>query len=202
MIRIEVPVTVLSERAALMISWAINASTYAVVLGLYILLRTGDLLVTDVVASLMFLGLLPVLTIILDSMRGKTDIFVSRREQRPFYFVFAIASYAAGYAYFRYVSPNYIMSGFLLAYIIVTLAMTLVSLKWKASVHACGISGPTTYLALRMGPAHSLLYVVLIPVYVARLRLNAHTPKELALGTAIGIVFTMVTVLLTHYLPL
>ncbi len=192
----------LSEKAALAISWAINATTYAVALGIYILVSTGDLLIADVISSVMFLGLLPVLAIILDSRRGKTDVFVSRREQRPFYFILAIVSYLAGYVYFRFVSPNPMMSGFHLAYVIVTSAMTLATLKWKASVHACGISGPTTYLVLKMGYVHAVLYAILIPVYAARLKLRAHTPKELAMGTAIGIVFTAMTVLFFNFFPL
>ena len=85
------------------------------------------------------------------------------------------------------------MAFFILTYFTVTISMTLVSLRWKASVHACGISGPTTFMFAALGIAYSVLYLLLMPVYLSRSALKAHTQLELALGTAVGVMITLLT---------
>jgi len=194
----------LGVRVAEVLSHATSTPIYAVLLGTYVLYVDGSLSPSGIAAVAAFLGILPIAAIVIDTVRGRTDIFVSSRRLRPKYFTYAIASYIAGSTYFKYLG-SLLEAGFILTYVVVTAAMLAASLRLKPSVHACGVAGPTTYLVLALGPHHALLYLLLIPTAYARLALKAHKPYEVALGVAIGVVFTAITYvgleLLDFYTP-
>jgi len=145
--------------------------------------------------AFIFLAFLPLAPIFIDYFRGKTDIFVSEKVDRPKYFFLASLTYLIGYLYYRFLEDNSVMAFFLFTYLTVTLAMALVSLRWKASVHACGVSGPTTFMVVVFGGIYLVLYLLLIPVYFSRAALKAHTRLELALGSLVGIAITLLTYL-------
>jgi len=192
---------VLSRGAALLISYGLNANTYAVALGTYMLYRVNDLSINTFLAVFAFLAVLPLAPIFIDYFRGKTDIFVSEKVDRPKYFTLASITYLLGYIYYRFVDINSLMAFFLLTYFTVTASMTLVSFRWKASVHACGVSGPTTFMVVALGIAYLVLYLLLIPVYLSRSVLRAHTKLELVLGMAIGFIVTLLTYLVVTIYP-
>ncbi|MCD6324430.1 MAG: hypothetical protein J7L55_04920 [Desulfurococcales archaeon] len=188
-------------RAALWISYALNANTYAVMLATLILWVEGDLTLTSFLTELAFFGLLPLLPILINAVRGKVDVFVSERGDRPIYFILAVAAYAGGYLTYRFLLLDRHLSYFILTYAVVTGAMAVFTLKWKASVHACGISGPTTYMVINFGMPYAALYLLLVPIYFARHSLKAHSPFELALGTIVGVMFTLLTALFVAVAP-
>lgn len=82
-------------------------------------------------------------------------------------------------------------------------AVAIISLYWKISAHAVGISGILGALigiAVRYGNAE-LFYPILIVVLVmgllisARLHLNAHTPLQVIAGSILGFVVSLIVVL-------
>ncbi|GAB3333928.1 hypothetical protein GCM10027299_41830 [Larkinella ripae] len=89
----------------------------------------------------------------------------------------------------------------------ITVSVTLVgliSLFWKISAHSVGISGMVGALvavAIKSGEV-SLLYPLLALIVLAgllasaRLRLNAHTPAQIAAGMGLGLLVSITTVLL------
>lgn len=189
------------RRLALWISYTLNANTYAIAVAAYILWLEGNFNAPSLAIEVFLLGVLPVTPILIDVLRGRVDIFVSDRVDRPVYFTYALLVYIAGYIYYRFIAFDGWMAYFILTYVIVTAVMTLATLKYKVSVHACGIAGPTTFLAINYGVAHALLYLLLVPIYYARSRLGAHTLNELLLGSVIGVCLTLTTVLLVLQYP-
>ncbi len=182
-------------------SYGLNANTYALALGAYLLYVSNELSVNSFLIAFTFLVVLPLAPIFTDYFRGKTDIFVSEKVDRPKYFLLASLAYLLGYIYYRFFFGDGLMAFFIFTYLTVTLSMALVSLRWKASVHACGVSGPTTFMVFALGVTYSVLYLLLIPVYMSRLALKAHTRLELALGTIVGFVITLLTYCLVLSFP-
>ena len=60
--------------------------------------------------------------------------------------------------------------------------------KYKASGHACGVSGPAAMLSMYMGPVYALSFAVLVPVYISSLKLERHTLSQLIAGTIIPVI--------------
>ena len=60
--------------------------------------------------------------------------------------------------------------------------------KFKASGHACGVSGPAAMLSMYMGPVYALSFAVLVPVYISSLKLERHTLSQLIAGTIIPVI--------------
>ena len=136
-------------------------------------------------------SLLPVITVLIDTMRGRTDLYVSRVGERPKYFVAAVIAYL-GSSIIMYILNYRYLAGLSLAYAVNTTAYLIISLTgFKASVHVGGVIGPITYLILTLNPLYSILYVLTPIVAWARLKLKAHTPSQLLIGAIVS-VFTAV----------
>jgi membrane-associated phospholipid phosphatase len=71
-----------------------------------------------------------------------------------------------------------------------TLVMMLITRRWKISVHASGIAGPTTVLTESLGLWASVFFALLLPVGWARIRLKAHTPTQVLFGALVTIAAT------------
>lgn len=135
---------------------------------------------------------LPLAPILVDSARGRVDVFVSERGKRVRYYLISILSYFIGISYSLWRGYR-IYAVFNAAYMLSAAALALVTVlaRWKISVHAAGVAGPTTALALITGAEAALLYLLLIPVAWARLELKAHTPAQLAAGAFVALVSTV-----------
>ncbi|MEM1848592.1 MAG: ZIP family metal transporter [Thermofilaceae archaeon] len=141
---------------------------------------------------------LPLAPIVVGAARGEVDIFVTEREKRWKYYLFSIISYIIGIVYsllrgyriYAVITASYMLSA-------IVLAIVTVLAKWKISVHAAGIAGPTTALAMVVGEEAVPLYLLLVPVSWARLELNAHTPSQLAAGALVALLSTLLVFSLT-----
>ena len=148
---------------------------------------------TAILVGFIFLTFLPLLPIILGSLRGHVDLFVSEREKRPLYFAFAILSYTLGAVTCHLIGSRLFLI-INVSYLITTISMTIATLKLKVSVHLAGVTGPATYITYFLGPKNLPLYLVAIPVAWARIKLGAHTPREALLGATISIITTITTI--------
>ncbi len=145
------------------------------------------------------LSLAPLLPILVDRWRGKTDIFISERRKRTKYFAATAAIYAAaaGLYYLRGQTLLYLLFA---TYLVETLLHMAVNTRWKISIHSAGIAGPTTFLVLTLGACFAALYLLLLPVYAARKKLRAHTDAQLLAGALLAALSTVVVVkILTSY---
>ncbi len=136
--------------------------------------------------GIVFIVVLPISPVLVAYALGKVDIWVSSREARTPYFVWAILMYALGALIFFY-AESIVMYAISLTYVFVTLSVTLINLKWKISIHAAGISGPSTALAYVFGALAlpSLFFIIL--VIWARTKLKAHTLGQSIAGAIVAV---------------
>jgi len=74
----------------------------------------------------------------------------------------------------------------LLSYALATLGFVLLTPVSNLSLHAAGVTGSAVCLACVFGAWGLSAFLVLPPVFWARLALGRHTPLELALGALVG----------------
>lgn len=107
-----------------------------------------------------------------------------RPSQRRLAIVFSVVGYLIGLVFavlLRGSAPELLVC---LCYMTTGVLIALSSaLRFRASGHAAGISGPIAVLALCKSPWFALMAVILVPVYWSSLRLKRHTLRELLLGT-------------------
>ena len=77
------------------------------------------------------------------------------------------------------------LSGLMLAYLINTCAIFLITLVWKKSVHAAGVTGPLSFLVFKLGLLWGFLYLLVIPVGLIRIRLRQHTLLQVLAGAVL-----------------
>ncbi len=190
-----------AERASIwlakLISYIFSAPLFALYSVVLIALQGGDVFhplhaCTAILICFVYLTVLPLLPIIVGSIFGRVDLFVSEREKRARFFLLALLSYTLGILTSQLLGCR----GLLIihaSYFIVTLAMMLTTLRTKASVHVAGVMGPATYTVYLLGPSSIWLYLISIPVAWARIKLGAHTITEVALGGGIAVAATILT---------
>ena len=146
--------------------------------------------------ALLFATVIPVLFLYLFARSGMTSgLDVPDKRSRPIPFAMAISSYSAGSAILIVThSPVQIIS-FMLCYLVNTIFMALISLRWKISIHATGIAGPAVILLFAMGAAALPFILLAIPVAWARISLNAHTPVQVAAAFVVTPAITYVQLL-------
>jgi membrane-associated phospholipid phosphatase len=119
-----------------------------------------------------------------------SDFNVSERQQRTRPFVGAAVSYLAGSGVLLLLNAPTIIIALMLCYACNTLIMLLITLRWKISIHASGIAGPTTALVYSIGAWAAVFFILLIPVGWARVRLKAHTPWQVFAGALVTAIVT------------
>ena len=88
---------------------------------------------------------------------------------------------------------TYLCSGTLLA------LCTL--LHFKASGHACGVSGPIAMMIYVLGLPYAAMYALLGAVVWASLKIKRHTPVQLVLGSIIPVAAMLVSIRLVGVWP-
>jgi len=180
-----------SGRAASVITHVFNPALVAAFTFLALLYPFNSSSPMFVGISLTFGTVIPLAIVYLMSKRGMvSDFLVSNKDERTKPFAGAILSYATGsLALWLFQAPK-LATALMLCYAGNTIIMTLITRLWKISVHASGIAGPTTALIEGFGPWASILFLLLIPVGWARIRLKAHTPSQILAGALVTIVAT------------
>lgn len=140
---------------------------------------------------LTFGSLVPLGMIYQLSKRGLiSDIYVTEKKERAKPFAGAISSYLVGSLALLSLRAPPIVTGLMLCYAGNTLIMMLTTRRWKISVHASGIAGPTTSLIYGLGTWAAIFFVLLLPVGWARIKLKAHTPAQVLAGALLTVVAT------------
>lgn len=149
------------------------------------------------IMSILFLTVLPIsaygLKYIIPSVKAQ-----GRLGERKLAFIMGIMGYIIGTSVcFIFNAPrsvktiflSYLFSGSLLAFINSVV-------RFKASGHACGISGPYILLLYFLGAKTWYIIFVLLPVFGARVNMGRHTYKELISGTIVGMFATTLAILI------
>lgn len=139
--------------------------------------------------GVIFLSIVPTITILYFYRKGIVDIELSERKLRtPFYVVGILSQMIAAIVF--YAIQDKIMFVTSMAYAVVTILMMFINLKWKISAHASGVAGPVTALCAVYGVVALPLYLLLLPVFALRLKLKAHNVLQLIGGATLAIVVT------------
>jgi len=177
---------------ALIVSYLLSSPVYSFYCFLLLCNRIETPLYISLPLSILSLSILPILYIITEYRRGRTDIFVTDKGKRPKFFIPALISYAMGALAFTLLGDG-VLVAFHLCYLTVTAAIFLVSLKWKISIHTAGIAGPTTFLVYYLGPVYTILYLLIPLAAWSRYKLRAHTIPQLVMGALVALIVTHIT---------
>jgi membrane-associated phospholipid phosphatase len=158
------------------------------------LIESGSILST--ILSLVFATVVPIVGIVGLARIEGLDYDIPERTARARPFIVAILSYLTGFIALVMIKAPVLVSGLMLAYFINTSAMFLITFYWKISVHAAGVTGPFSFLVFRLGPAWGLIYLLMIPVGLIRLKLGEHTVLQVLAGAVLSAALTWVEIII------
>lgn len=140
--------------------------------------------------SSIFISVISIIPTILWSIKRKKSIFLENRKERIPLLLLTSIIFLTGAIIGKVFDMEifYIIS---MLYAVNTFALFIVNFKIKASIHISGITGPVTYLTLSIAPVFSLLYLFLFPVALARIKMKAHTTKEIIAGFLTSFLVTL-----------
>ena len=153
--------------------------------------------VTVILVCIVLMVVLPIMPIVLQASRGVVDLDVSSREMRTRFFAFALVCYVVAYLVY-WAGQCDVMRVLAAAYFFVTSGVTIATLKWKVSVHAAGVAGPSTAMMYMYGFLASPVVAVWLAVIWARTALKQHTLPQGVAGVLLGVLITA-TVYLVMY---
>lgn len=146
-----------------------------------------------------FCAVVPMAAIHLAVRRERlTDHHVTRREQRWWVFLVCTASVLCGVITMLVLGAPSLLVWILLTMIAGLLITGTVTLAGtKVSMHAFCLTALVVLAAILVSPWWLLTLAALLPaVWFARLKLNHHTPAEIALGTGLAVVVMLAAGLL------
>ena len=187
------------KRAADIISYLLspvnNAFYVIVIIALFLLDadKTSDFIIAFAVAFF-FLCIMPVISILIYTKKGVVDIWVSDQKARTPFYLIAILGYIIAVIIF-YVIDQHEFLVLTLAYLFVTMTISISNLKTKMSSHTAGFTIPFTTAFYLFGLISLPLFLLLPVIMWARLKLNAHSINQLFGGALIGCILTYATYL-------
>ncbi len=147
---------------------------------------------SSILICLVIMVILPIVPIVYEAWKGNVDLDVSARESRTKFFIFSMICDVLAFS--AYASLGcLIMSTLAAAYFSVTLGVTLVSLKWKISIHGAGVGGPGAALIYVYGPVALLVSTIWILVIWARITLKQHTLEQSVAGVILAVIISWTT---------
>ena len=142
-----------------------------------------------------FTCLLPALSMWLLSLSPKFDMKMEKSTDRILPLLLSSVFYYLGYLILERMPLFPVYNLFLIAFVLVQIALILVSLKWKISAHTAAIGGLVGGLIalsfrLQENPVIILSFLILVAgiVGTARLILLKHTRSEVYAGFTLGFV--------------
>jgi hypothetical protein len=124
------------------------------------------------------------------------SLYISRRSERIAPLLLTAVLYFVAYRVLHELHTPYTIQKFVLASTIAVFATSLISIRWKISIHGVGIGGFTGMLAALATVSPAVLHAMLVAVILsglagyARIRLNAHTPAQYYAGVLLGFAIT------------
>jgi len=147
--------------------------------------------------SILFFTIIPISAYIVARIVPKFKAG-GREKERKLAFVFGIFGYVLGnLSLLAMKKPTKAMIGLYLSYLISSLILAFINkvLKFKASGHACGITGPIVAINFIAG-LKMLFLALLIPLVMwSRLALKRHDIKQLIVGAATSFFVTLIVMI-------
>lgn len=148
--------------------------------------------------TLFFVTILP--TIYLFHLKKKKEIKsldIDERKKRIVPLLLGFLCFSVGFTVLYLFKAPGIVLGLMFCYVTNTLIVWFITLFWKVSVHAIGVTGPLMALYICFGQFILPLFLIAVLVGISRIILNKHTPMQVMIGTGIGLLLTPLQI---HYL--
>jgi hypothetical protein len=181
------------ESLAKAVTLLMNAPLLAVATFVYIYLTdaTGPS-PSVLLTAIFFSGVLPVSIIFIQRRSGiVTEMMVNERDERTKPFLGAISSYFLGLLVLASLEAPVAMVYLMSCYLVNSLFMMIITLRYKISIHASGVAGPATFLVHQYGVRLWPLTLVMVVVGWARLELRMHTVGQVAWGVLVTVLLTL-----------
>ncbi len=189
------PANHLYHTAAVWIS-AVSNPVLVVALSLVYLINRFTTDLDDVIRysatglSLIIIG--PALVYVLIRWRHdrRIDLDVTNRADRPLPLLVASIGALVGGSLIshRLDLPNLLFMSQTL--VMMLLVLTVVTTLWKISIHTSTLAALITLLVVLRGPELAVLYLLIIPVAWARVRLRKHSVAQIFAGSVLGAAVT------------
>lgn len=147
--------------------------------------------------------ILPLLGVVLMlKKRIIKDFYATDRETRIKPFLWSIISYFLGFLSLYYYKAPLVVTALMACYVVNGIVLLVITLKWKISIHASGITSPITALIYILGRSMLPFLLLLLPVAWARLELKAHNKLQVTAGAIISSILTWIQMFLylNHHL--
>ena len=118
------------------------------------------------------------------------DIYASDRATRTEPFLWAMASYLMGVTALMYFNAPFVITALMACYFVNTIVMLIITMYWKISIHAVGVTGPVTALVFQLGARMLPFFLLMLPVAWARIELKAHNRLQVAAGAILSTFLT------------
>ncbi len=128
--------------------------------------------------------------VLLLKMNIISDFYATERNERFTPFLTTIFSYLLGTITLIIVQAPAPITALMACYIINGIVLATITLKWKISIHASGVTSPVTALVYLLGTRLLPLFLLVLPVIWARLELKAHSKLQLTMGALLSTVLT------------
>ncbi len=184
-----------SEKIANILSYALSPNVFSFYIILILLfyppLEHNTNVFLNLLLSIFFLCLFPIIAIVYSQQKGTIDIWVSNQKDRTFFYIIALVGYVIAAIIFFIIDQKtlFVLST---AYVFVTLVVTISNFSTKVSSHSAGVAGPLTALTLIYGLVLFPIFLLVPVVFWSRLKLKAHSITQLTIGTIIGVVVTFI----------
>jgi len=145
----------------------------------------------SILLCFLLFSLFPFLPVLYYYKKNVVDLYISKREARTPFFVFAIFSYAsAGVLFFA--TGTKIILLLALGYTLVTTILMVINLFWKVSIHCAGVTGPIFALIFVFGPNVLPLSLIIVLLGWSRIKLKNHTFLQTVVGTLTSLVVGLI----------
>jgi membrane-associated phospholipid phosphatase len=121
------------------------------------------------------------------------------REQRISPLTFAVLSYALGFGVLTLLNAPWLMRGLMFCYATNTMAVLMITRRWKISIHTTGIAGPLVALTYQFGWMLLPLYILIPIVGLSRVKMHRHTNLQVLAGGILGVAMTIVQLYYFRY---
>lgn len=183
---------VTSQRTWAVLSNTISPVVVLVAIALAIPLHDGRTIVETIVWSGVYIGLfiMPGVAYTLQRVRkGKAeDIHLPNRHERYGPFVLGLCSSAVVLVVLPMIGASGHMIAFSRFTALISFLLTVITFRWKISVHSTVIGGAVVLVAGIFGLKAALVLSPLVPlVGIARVALGRHTLAQVLAGTMLGL---------------
>ena len=143
--------------------------------------------------AIFFSSILPFSSIVYFKKLGKiSSLEAPIREQRLELLVISSVYNSIAFILLKYFHASNIVQGLMFCYAINTAITWLITRHWKISIHMIGIGGPFVALALSGYNHLFLMILIIVLVYISRIKLNAHNHYQLIAGTCLAVVLAYI----------